>query len=73
MPLLMIAVITFSLKVPSAISLIFYITCAALALIFDSVTERRNLKAFLALIQVKREASEGGKFKGKSSSPVRHC
>ena len=71
--LLMIAVITFSLKMSSVISLISCITCAALTSVFDSATERRDLKASLTSIQVKREVSKRGRFRGKSLSPTRHC
>ena len=72
-PLLMIAAITFFLKVPFVIFLIFCTTSAALALIFDFITKKRNLKTLLALTWVKREVSERGRFRGKNSSLIRHC
>ena len=50
MPLLIIATIIFSSKVPSVISLISCITHTVLASVFNSVMERRDLKASLALI-----------------------
>ena len=72
MSLFMITVITFFLRIFSVISLISCITCTVLILIFNFVMERRNLKASLTLIWVKREASKKGKFRGKSLLPVRH-
>ena len=82
MPLPMITVTTSFPRVPhahsprtspSTISLTSCTTSAALASVLDPAMERRDLKASLALIWVKREASEGGRFKGKSLLPVRHC
>ena len=82
MPLFMIAITIFFLRVPHicslrtsppAISLTSCIISAALASVFNPATERRNLKASLALIQVKREVSKGGKFRSKSLLPARYC
>ena len=82
MPLLMITVTTFFSKVPHAcslrtdspaISLIFCTINAALTLIFDSATERRNLKISLILIQIKRKASEKGRFRDKNLLLTKHC
>ena len=73
MPLLIIIMITFFLKMFFTISSTSCTTCAALISVFNLVTERRNLKASLTLIWVKREASKKGRFRGKNSSPVRHC
>ena len=68
-----IATITFFLRVLFMISLTSCITSPALTSVLDSVMERRDLKALLALIQIKRKASEGSRFRGKSLLPVRHC
>ena len=72
MPLLMIITTTFFSRMPFTIFLISCITCATLASIFDSVMKRRDLKAPLASIWVKKKASERGRFRGKSLSPVRY-
>ena len=73
MPLPIIATTTSFPKMPPMISLTFCTTSSALVSILNPTTERRDLKAPLALIQIKREASEGGRFRGKSLLPVRHC
>ena len=82
MPLLTITMTTSLLRVPPdlsprtgspTISLTFCIISAALTLIFDPATERRDLKTFLTLIWIKREVSERGRFRGKSLLLVRHC
>ena len=71
--LLTTAVITSFSKMSFIIFSTFCITSAVLVSVFNSVMKRRDLKASLTLIWVKREASEGGKFRGKSSLSVRHC
>ena len=79
---LTIAAITSLLRMPHTcslrtdsptISLIFCTTSAALISVFNLITEKRNLKASLILIWVKRKASEKNKFRDKSLLPVRHC
>ena len=73
MPLLMIITITSFPRVLLMISSTSCIISSILALVFDFITERRDLKAPLTPIQVKREASKEGRSRGKSLSPVRHC
>ena len=73
MLLLMIAMTISFPRVSFTISLISYITSSALTLILDFITERRNLKASLISIQIKRKASKKGRFRDKSSSSAKHC
>ena len=72
MPLFTITVTTFFLKVSSVIFLIFCITSTVLISVLNPAMKRRDLKAFLAPIKVKREVSKRGKFRGKSLLPARH-
>ena len=81
MPSPMITVTTSFSRVPHThssrtssptISLTSCTISAALALVLDSVTERRDLKASLISTQVKREDSKKNRFRGKSSLPARH-
>ena len=55
------------------ISSTFCTTSTALASVLDSTTERKNLKASLTLIWVKRETSEENRFKNKSLLLTKHC
>ena len=71
--LLTIIMITFFLKMFFIIFLIFCIISSVLASVLNFIMKRRDLKALLAPIQVKREVSEGGRFRGKSSSLTKHC
>ena len=81
-PLLTIATTTSLSRVPhvhnprissSAIFLTFCTTSTALASVLNLTTERRDLKTFLILIWVKREASKRGRFKNKSLLLAKHC
>ena len=73
MPLPMATATTSFLKVSLTIFLASCTISTASASVLNPATERKNLKAFLISIQIKREASKRGRFRGKSLPFVKHC
>ena len=58
---------------PPVISLTSCTTSTTLALVLNSAMERRDLKASLALIQIKKKASKRNRFRSKNLLSMRHC